>query len=66
MTQNKLKRLKTTQNNPKDSIQTLGLNLDENRIGFDSKDSKTHFWTYLKQVRKGDLVLDEIKRKTSN
>ena len=37
MTQNKLKRLKTTQNNPKDSISTLGLNLDETRIGFDSK-----------------------------
>ena len=65
MTQNKLKRLKTTQNNKKDSIQTLGLNLDENRIGFDSKDSKTHFWTDLKQVSKRDWGLDEFKRKTS-
>ena len=65
MTQNKLKRLKTTQNKQQDSIQTLGLNLDENTIDFDSKDSKTHFWTDLKQVSKGDLVLDEFKRKTS-
>ena len=66
MTQNKLKRLKTTQNNKKDSNQTLGLNFDENRIGFDSKDSKTHFRTDLKQVSKGDWVLDEFQRKTSN
>ena len=66
MTQNRLKRLKTTQNNQIDSNQTLGLNLDENRIGFDSKDSKTHFRTYLKQVSKGDWVLDEFRMKTSN
>ena len=66
MTQNKLKKLKTTQNNKKDSIQTLGLNLDENRIGFDSKDSKTHFRTDLKQISKGDWVFDEISVKTSN
>ena len=66
MTQNKLQRLKTTQNNQKDSIQTLGLNLDENTIGFDLKDSKTHFRTDLKQVSKGDWVFDEFKVKTSN
>ena len=65
MTQNKLQRLKTTQNNKKDSISTLGLNLDENIISFDSKDSKRHFWTDLEQVSKGDLILDEFKRKTS-
>ena len=66
MTQNKLQRLRTTQNNQNDSIQTLGLKLDENTTSFDSKDSKTHFWTDLKQVNKGDLILDEFKRKTSN
>ena len=66
MTQNKLKRLKTTQNNQKDSNQTLGLNLDENRIGFDSKDSKTNFRTDLTQLNKGDQVFEEFKRKTSN
>ena len=65
MTQNKLQRLKTTQNNKKDSIQTLGLNLDENTTSFDSKDSKRLFWTDLEQVRKGDLILDKFKRKTS-
>ena len=66
MTQNKLKRLKTMQNNQKDSIQTVGLNLDENRIGFDSKYLKTLFRTDWKQVSKGDWVLDEINVKTSN
>ena len=66
MTQNKLKRLKTTQNNQIDSNQTLGLNLDENRIGFDSKYLKGHFRTDLKQGNKGDWVFDEFKRKTSN
>ena len=66
MTQNKLKRLKTTQNNQKDSNQTLGLNLDENRISFDSKYSKTLNRTDLKQVSKEDWVLDEINVKTSN
>ena len=63
MTQNKLKRLKTTQNNEKDSNQTLGLNLDENRIGFDSKHLKTHNRTDLTQQSKGDWVLDEFKVK---
>ena len=66
MTQNKLKRLKTTQNNKKDSIQTLGLDLDENRIGFDSKYLKTRNRTNLTQINKGDWVFDEFKRKTSN
>ena len=66
MTQNKLKRLKTTQNNQKDSNQTLGLNLDENRIGFDSKHSKTLIRTDLTQLNKGDWVFDEFKIKTSN
>lgn len=63
MTQNKLKRHKTIK---KTQFWTLGLNLDENRIGFNSKDSKTHFRTDLKQVSKEDWVLDEFKRKTSN
>ena len=66
MTQNKLKRLKTTQNNKKDSIQTLGLDLDENRIGFDSKTLKLTIRTDLTQLNKGDQVFDEFKRKTSN
>ena len=52
-----------TQNNSK---QPKRHNLDENIISFDSKDSKTHFWTDLEQVRKGGLILDEFKRKTSN
>ena len=66
MTQNKLKRLKATQNNKKDSSQTLGLTLDEYRIGFDSKHSKTLIRTDLTQLNKGDWVFDEFKIKTSN
>ena len=40
--------------------------MDENRIGFDSKASKTLFRTNLKQVSKGDWVLDEFRMKISN
>ena len=63
MTQNKLKRLKTTQNNQVDSHQTLGLNLDENRIGFDSKHLKTQIGQILAiqtQQNKGDWVFGRI------